>query len=162
MKNIWAPWRIQYINSKKSKSCLFCFSTKRKNYKRKNLILCESNHALVMMNRYPYTAGHVMVVPKRHHKDLDELSEEEFIDFFQLVRFAEGALKKAIKPDGFNIGVNLGTVAGAGEARHLHFHIVARWQGDNNFMPVIGKSQVISEYLDETYEKLLTYFQQKQ
>ncbi len=157
---IWAPWRITYILKNKSSSCIFCFK-KSRNYKTKNLILSESKHSMVILNRYPYSPGHIMVIPRRHIKDLSELSSCELPDFFELVRASVNALRKALKPHGFNVGANLGKVAGAGEENHLHFHIVPRWNGDSNFMPVIGKTTVISEYLEDTYKRLLPYFQKR-
>jgi ATP adenylyltransferase len=99
-----------------------------------------------------------MVIPKKHVSDMDALSEEELADFFLLVRFSTRALRKAISPDGLNIGANLGATAGAGLEEHLHFHIVARWNGDHNFMPVMGGTMVISSYIDETYNRLLPFF----
>jgi len=160
METIWAPWRIKYILGKKSVSCIFCYK-KTKNYKRKNLILYESSHCLVIMNKYPYAPGHLMVIPKRHLKELAELTRDEMVDLFDLVKLGISALRKALKPHGFNIGANLGKVAGAGEDGHLHFHIVARWNGDANFMPIISKTNVLSEHLERTYERLLPYFPKK-
>ena len=157
METIWAPWRIKYILGKKSNSCIFCYKTS-KDYKRKNLILYESAHGMVIMNKYPYAPGHLMVIPKRHVKELGELTGEESLDMFDLMKRSISALQKALKPQGFNVGANLGKVAGAGEDGHLHFHVVARWNGDANFMPIIGKTSVISEHLVKTYERLLPYF----
>jgi ATP adenylyltransferase len=125
---------------------------------KRHLILHESAHAMIIMNKYPYAPGHLMVIPKRHLRDLRELSPEELLDLFEQVRSAITALEQALKPQGFNIGANLGKVAGAGEENHLHFHIVARWNGDANFMPVIGKTNILSEYLEDTYDRLLPYF----
>ncbi|MEI6126835.1 MAG: HIT domain-containing protein [Pseudomonadota bacterium] len=158
MKQVSAPWRIQYILGKKSKKCFLCIN-KRRDSKKKKLILAETLHCYVILNKYPYTSGHLMVIPKKHVADLDGLTQEELTDFFLLVRAAAAALKKALRPDGLNMGVNLGKVAGASAEDHFHFHIVARWNGDHNFMPVIGNTMVISEYLEETYKRLLPYFQ---
>jgi len=158
MKSVWAPWRISYILSKKQKGCIFCIK-KTSGYKKRNYILAESKHSFVILNKYPYTAGHLMIVPKRHIPDLEALKDEELIDFFNLVRSAATALKKAIKPEGLNVGANLGKAAGAGIEAHLHFHIVARWDGDHNFMPIIGNTMVIPEQIKKTYEKLLPYFE---
>jgi ATP adenylyltransferase len=157
LKTLWAPWRIKYILGKKSKSCIFCFK-KTKGYLEKHLILHETDHSMTIMNKYPYAPGHLMVVPKRHLKDVRELTRDELVDFFELVQVSISALEKAFKPHGFNIGANLGKVAGAGEENHLHFHIVARWNGDANFMPVIGKTHIMSEYLEQTYDRLLPCF----
>jgi ATP adenylyltransferase len=157
VKTLWAPWRIKYILEKKSVACVFCIK-KSRGYMKRHLILHESAHAMIIMNKYPYAPGHLMVIPKRHLSDLRELSPEELLDLFEQVRSAITALEKALKPQGFNIGANLGKVAGAGEENHLHFHIVARWNGDANFMPVIGKTNILSEYLEDTYDRLLPYF----
>jgi ATP adenylyltransferase len=157
VKTLWAPWRIKYILGKKPDSCVFCIK-KSRGYMKRHHILHESAHALVIMNKYPYAPGHIMVIPKRHIKDVRDLTRKELPDFFELVQIAISALEKAFKPHGFNIGANLGKVAGAGEENHLHFHIVARWNGDANFMPVIGQTRIMSEYLDQTYERLLPYF----
>jgi ATP adenylyltransferase len=157
VKTLWAPWRIKYILDKKSAACVFCIK-KSRGYMKRHLILHESAHAMIIMNKYPYAPGHLMVIPKRHLRDLRELSPDELLDLFEQVRSAITALEKALKPQGFNIGANLGKVAGAGEENHLHFHIVARWNGDANFMPVIGKTNILSEYLEDTYDRLLPYF----
>lgn len=159
MKQVWAPWRIQYVLSKKSKSCFLCIK-KTRGYMRRHFILAENSYCRVMLNKYPYTAGHLMVTPIRHIADLDGLTHDEFTALFQLVRVAAKALKKALQPDGLNIGINLGKVAGAGAKDHLHVHIVARWDGDHNFMPVMSDTMVISEYLDATYKRLVPYFKQ--
>ena len=157
MKQVWAPWRIKYILGKKQKKCFLCVR-KTKDYARKQLILKESKHALVMLNKYPYTAGHLMVVTRKHVPCLETLTQDELTDFFMLVRFSSSALMKAINPDGMNMGANIGKAAGAGAEDHFHFHIVARWNGDNNFLPVLGKTMVMSEYLEKTYDRLLPFF----
>lgn len=123
-----------------------------------NLVLREGRHAFVMMNRFPYNNGHLMVVPKRHCLDLDELDGEEFQELSELLRISAKILKLSLRPQGFNIGINIGKVGGAGE-EHIHFHIVPRWAGDTNFMPVLGETKVIPEYLSETYQRLLSAFE---
>lgn len=157
MKRVWAPWRIKYILGEKSRECFLCIK-KTKGYKKRHFVLHESKHSYVILNKYPYIAGHLMVIPKKHVSDMDGLCEEVLTDFFLLVRHSIQALRKAIKPDALNIGANLGAAAGAGAEEHLHFHIVPRWNGDHNFMPVIGNTMAISEYLDATYNRLLPYF----
>jgi len=157
MKRVWAPWRIRYILGEKPAECIFCIRRTR-GYRKRHFILKESAHAFVMLNRYPYTAGHLMVIPVRHVADPDELTREELADFFLLVRFAARSLKAALTPDGLNLGANLGKAAGAGVEEHFHFHIVARWDGDHNFMPVIGKTMVAAEYLEKTYARLVPFF----
>ena len=158
MKKIWAPWRIKYILGKKSEKCIFCIN-KTAGYKKRHLILTGSKHSFVIMNKYPYTVGHLMVVPHRHISGLDKMDEEELTDFFLLLRFSINALSKAMNPDGINVGANLGEAAGAGVKEHLHFHIVARWNGDHNFMPVMNDTMIISEQLEKTYERLLPFFE---
>lgn len=160
MKTIWAPWRIKYILEKKQEKCIFCIK-KTGAYKKKHLILSESKHSFVILNRYPYSAGHLMVIPERHLPDLDQMNQEEITDFFQMVRYAAMALKNAINPDGLNLGANLGKAAGAGAEKHFHFHIVSRWSGDHNFMPIMGNTMVVSEYPEDTYERLLPHFDSK-
>jgi ATP adenylyltransferase len=148
---------MAYILSRKQKGCLFCKKPKE-NDDRKNLILFRSRYAFVMMNKFPYNNGHLMVVPKRHSSDLDQLRQEELRDLFFLLKATTRVLKKTLKPHGFNIGVNIGIVGGAGE-KHIHFHIVPRWAGDTNFMPVLGETKVIPEFLEKTYDKLHAAFE---
>jgi len=157
MKHIWAPWRINYILKKKTKGCFLCFPVGKKG-NRDAFILAESTHSLVILNRYPYSAGHVMVVPKKHVPDFEGLDTSEITDLFLLVRTAVRAVKKALRPDGLNVGANLGKTAGAGAQDHLHIHLVPRWNGDHNFMPVLDSTMVISEYLEATYKRLIPYF----
>jgi ATP adenylyltransferase len=156
MKYLWSPWRIDYILSRKQKGCIFCKKPKEKE-DRKNLILCRSRYAYVMMNRFPYNNGHLMIVPNRHSFDLEQLNREELEDLFLLLKASTKVLKQTLRPHGFNIGINIGIVGGAGE-KHLHFHIVPRWTGDTNFMPVLGETKVIPEYLENTYHKLYSAF----
>ena len=156
MKYLWSPWRMDYILSRKQKGCFFCKKPKEKK-DRKNLILFRSRYAFVMMNRFPYNNGHLLIVPKRHSFDLDQLHHEELEDLFFLLKTSTRVLKKTLKPHGFNIGINLGVVGGAGE-KHIHFHIVPRWTGDTNFMPVLGETKIIPEYLENTYHKLHSAF----
>lgn len=157
MDTIWAPWRINYILGKKEKGCFLCIK-KTRGYRQRRFILAETQHAFVILNKYPYTAGHLMVVPWRHVCDLDGLSREELAAMFELVRFASARLRKAIKPDGMNIGINLGKTAGSSTEEHLHIHIVARWNGDHNFMPVMTGAMVLPEALASTYTRLLPFF----
>lgn len=153
MKTIWAPWRIEYITKEKEEGCIFCEKPKERN-DRENLILYRGESGFIILNRYPYANGHLMAVPYRHVKELAELNDRERVEIMNLtIKSIE--ILKAMKPDGFNIGMNLGRVAGAGIDDHLHFHIVPRWSGDTNFMPVIGDIKVMPEYLDQTYLKLI-------
>jgi len=157
MKQIWAPWRLEYILGDKSKECIFCHTIKAKHSKKK-LILFNGNHSTVMLNRYPYTNCHLLVAPKKHTDTFDNLTDEESLDLIFTLRSAISMLKKATTPDGFNVGMNLGRIAGAGIEDHIHFHIVSRWSGDTNFMPILAESSVIPEHLEKTYERLLPFF----
>lgn len=159
MELMWAPWRMEYIKKAGQKrGCIFCSQPKIRNRKRV-LILAQGPLCYVIMNKYPYISGHLMVVPNRHVDQLEFLSVEEGLDVFIAVQKTIEILKKTMKPHGLNIGVNLGRSAGAGIVHHLHYHVVPRWNGDTNFMPVIGGSKIISESLKETYEKLSPHFQ---
>ena len=156
MDYLWAPWRMEYILGKKKQGCFFCRKLKEKKNK-KNLIIYQGEHVFVIMNKYPYANGHLMVVPKRHCLNLEQLDNNELKELFDLLKASVRVLKAGFHPHGFNIGMNIGKMGGAGE-NHLHLHIVPRWAGDTNFMPVIGKTKVISEYLGETYRKLHSAF----
>ncbi|MEE8470484.1 MAG: HIT domain-containing protein [Dehalococcoidia bacterium] len=153
MKNIWAPWRIEYIQGEKSKECIFCQKS-RENSDSQNYILFRGEQNFVMLNTYPYNPGHLMVAPYRHLATLDELTDEELFEHFDIVRRSTRALAKAYKPGGFNIGINLGSVAGAGVEGHVHTHVVPRWGGDTNFMAVVSDIKVIPQALDSTYTQL--------
>ncbi|RLF76103.1 HIT family hydrolase [Thermococci archaeon] len=153
MKLIWAPWRIEYIRSPKHDGCIFCDFPKE-NRDRERLILYRGEHAFVIMNNYPYNPGHVMIAPYRHVGKWEELTDEELLDMMKLSQLMIKALKRAMNPDGFNLGVNLGRVAGAGIEDHVHIHIVPRWNGDTNFMPVVADTKIIPESLEETYKEL--------
>jgi len=152
MKYLWAPWRMDYILGKKEKGCIFCPKQKKRNGK-ENLVLYQGKYAFVIMNKFPYNNGHIMVVPNRHCHDLDELNDRELQELFYFMKASTHILRSSLHPHGFNIGMNIGKVGGAGE-EHIHFHIVPRWVGDTNFMPVLGKTKVVPEYLENTYQKL--------
>lgn len=152
MKLLWAPWRIKYITGEKEEGCIFCTKPNQGNDK-DNLILYNGETSYIIMNRYPYSNGHLMAVPYKHTNNFSELSQEERLELMNLTAKCIDVLQ-AIKPDGLNIGMNLGRTGGAGIDDHLHFHIVPRWNGDNNFMPVIADLRVMPEYLEETYETL--------
>jgi ATP adenylyltransferase len=160
MRTIWAPWRIEYLSKEKEEGCIFCTKPKEKK-DRKNLILHRGKTGFIIMNRYPYSNGHLMAVPYRHIKELTALNEKERLELMDLTTKSIETLN-VFKPDGFNIGMNLGKIAGAGIDDHIHFHIVPRWNGDTNFMPVIGDIRVIPEYLDQSYMKLLENLKAKE
>ncbi|NHJ32462.1 MAG: HIT domain-containing protein [Asgard group archaeon] len=156
MKKIWAPWRIEYIKQQKSDDeCFICDVLKDdpKNDK-KNLVLHRGKHSVVLLNLYPYIAGHLMVAPIEHVANLNELSEEISSEMWRFTTNTVELLKAAIQPEGFNIGINLGKIAGAGLKNHMHIHIVPRWSGDTNFMPTLSDTRVISQALTETYDEL--------
>ena len=153
MKTLWAPWRMGYILSDKTEGCIFCELPKQNN-DRENLILYRSSHTFIIMNRYPYNNGHIMVVPYLHAPSLDGLNDETMLDLMKVTRHAVSSVKKAFMPEGFNIGINLGKVAGAGMETHIHLHIVPRWAGDTSFMTVFDDVRVIPEHVLDTYDKL--------
>lgn len=151
---------MEYIlGPKDHKSCVFCgVESASDAERRERLVVCTAEHAFVMMNRYPFAPGHVMVMPYRHVDTLDKLSDAEHDDLFRLVRRTCTNLKSAVHAEGLNVGINLGAVAGAGVAAHLHVHVVPRWSGDTNFMPVIADTRVVSQALTETRDHLASSF----
>jgi len=160
MKRLWAPWRMEYIlDEKKNKSCLFCSISKadQKN-DRKNLILYRSKYCFVVLNKYPYNGGHLMVVPYFHASTFEGLSDEALFDLIKTAGKSVSILKEALNPDGFNLGLNFGKVAGAGMESHMHKHIVPRWTGDTDSMPIIAETRVMPEHLKKTYNKLRKFF----
>ena len=163
MKRLWAPWRMEYIlkNSKKKegdKSCIFCNGVPSREDDEKSFILYKGDNSSVRLNIYPYTSGHLLVYPKRHTALLEDLPEDELRDLSFTLSRSVAILKRALNPEGFNIGMNLGKIAGAGILDHLHWHIVPRWVGDTNFMPSIGDTMVMPEHLKETFKRLSAYF----
>ncbi len=150
-KNLWAPWRMEYILGPKDGACVFCDAAE-------DLLLVSRPNAFVCLNKYPFAAGHLLVVPKKHVSNLAELSDAEADDLFRLVRASVARLERAISPEGVNVGLNLGKAAGAGIAEHLHAHVVPRWSGDTNFMPVMTGARVMPEYLQDTRKRLLPHF----
>jgi ATP adenylyltransferase len=153
MDKLWAPWRSKYIYSRKKKKCIFCGAKNAKDHKER-YILERSVHSFSMLNLYPYNNGHVMVAPYRHVSSLELLTKEETADLMRLVNRTTVAIDKKMKPHGYNMGWNLGKVGGAGFAGHVHVHIVPRWTGDTNFIPVIGNTKIVSESLDAMYKLL--------
>ncbi|MEE8228951.1 MAG: HIT domain-containing protein [candidate division NC10 bacterium] len=149
---------MQYIVGPKSNGCILCEKAKG-DEDTKNLILARGPLTYVLMNIYPYNSGHLMIAPYRHLKSLEKLSSDETAEMIAWASKSERILREAFHAEGFNIGVNVGKVAGAGIDDHLHMHVVPRWNGDTNFMPVLGETKVIPEYLEETYAKLLPYYQ---
>lgn len=154
MKTMWAPWRIEYIRREKEKDCIFCKAVSGKD----DLMLYKGQAAMVVMNRFPYTNGHLLVSPVRHLATLHQLTKAEMGDLLKTVEQAVGILRNVMKPDGFNVGLNLGKVAGAGVEEHLHFHVVPRWFGDHNAITVLGDVRVIPEHIRATYNNLKPHF----
>ncbi|RKY47500.1 MAG: HIT family hydrolase [Candidatus Neomarinimicrobiota bacterium] len=157
MKKLWAPWRIDYILGPKEEGCFFC-KYLADNKDEEHLILYRGKKAFVIMNYYPYNNGHLMVVPNEHRGDITELDPDTLTEMMKMVQASVEIIRKEMKAEGFNIGINQGKVAGAGVDDHVHIHIVPRWTGDTNFMPVTGYTKVISEGLKETWKKLKKQF----
>ncbi len=157
---LWAPWRIEYILGPKSRgACVFCVSDDAASAEiEERLVVVRTGRALVMLNRYPFASGHLLVIPSVHTSDLESLSPDDHDALFRLVRESVVRLKKAVRCDGVNVGINLGATAGAGIAEHLHVHIVPRWSGDTNFMPVIADTRVVPQALDDTRKHLAPFF----
>ena len=162
---LWAPWRMDYILGPKGGACVFCaiggaapaqLSPARF---REDLVLVVQPHAFVCLNRYPFAPAHLLVIPRRHVSALEDLTDEEYAALNALLRATSVALKSAVKPEGMNIGFNFGKAAGAGIADHLHAHVVPRWNGDSNFMPVIADVRVMPEYVDASWVKLRPAFE---
>jgi ATP adenylyltransferase len=153
---LWAPWRIEYVTGPKDGECIFCVAASESDDDRPpaSRPLDRGSRCFTLLNTFPYAPGHVMVAPYRHVSDLEELDEEEQIDVMRLTRRSIVALRAAMSPVGFNVGFNLGKVAGAGIADHLHLHVVPRWEGDTNFMPLLADTHVIPQALDATREVL--------
>jgi ATP adenylyltransferase len=153
LENLWAPWREKFVLCEKEPGCFLCRTSKDKQ-DRKNLILYRGERCFVIMNRYPYNTGHLMVAPYRHVGRLEKLKDEELAELWKTSQICLKVLKSAMKPHGFNLGMNLGKVSGAGVADHIHLHIVPRWQGDTNFMPIAAGTKVVSVGLYGTYSRL--------
>lgn len=157
---LWAPWRAGFILGKKEKGCVFCKRLKEKD-SAKNLIVYRGKKAFVILNKFPYNAGHAMIVPNRHVGHLENLNEAEANEFMELTQRTVAVIKKVLKPGSMNLGMNLGRASGAGIPGHVHMHVVPRWNGDTNFMPVIGDTKVISIPLGPIYKALKKEFNSK-
>jgi ATP adenylyltransferase len=166
---LWTPWRYQYISgeaaeksgddSSPTNSCIFCtLPRKDPAQDERNLIVHRAQHNFIILNLYPYTAGHLLVIPYEHTSELDSVSKEGTDEMMDLAKRAQTVLRAAYRPDGFNLGMNLGRAAGAGVAEHVHLHIMPRWTGDANFMSTIGETRVLPEDLPTTYNKLHNKF----
>jgi len=158
LDRFWTPWRMEYIlGNDKTKGCIFCNKPKEQN-DRENLIVFRGDKTFIIMNRYPYNNGHLMITPYAHVGDFSGLSDEETAEISIGIRRCTDVLRDALNPDGFNVGINIGKAAGAGIDDHLHVHVVPRWSGDTNFMPVLADVKIMPEYLDDTYDRLYRSF----
>ncbi|MFQ5343742.1 MAG: HIT domain-containing protein [Anaerolineae bacterium] len=153
MERLWAPWRMEYLQGEHVESCIFCEKPAEED-DRANFLLYRGEHAYILINIYPYSNGHLMVAPYAHVAQLTDLDEAVRVEIMELTTLCTRLLSHTSHPTGFNLGANMGKAAGAGFDEHFHMHIVPRWLGDTNFMPVVGNTRVIPESLDETYERL--------
>ena len=156
MQVLWAPWRMAYVADKAARGCIFCAAMEGD--RRERLLLGTTSGSLVVLNRYPYQNGHLMVAPRRHTASLSELPEPEHVDLAETLRRSVRSLAETFHPDGFNLGMNLGAAAGAGVVDHLHWHVVPRWAGDTNFMAAVAEVRVMPQHLLETYDRLRAAF----
>ncbi len=160
MEYLWAPWRIEYIKQARDggeKGCILCNKPAQQD-DTGNLILYRGQYCFIIMNRYPYNSGHLMIAPYRHLANLEDLNNEERNENFTLVSRSVAIQKRVLKADGFNIGINLGRIAGAGIDKHIHTHVVPRWVGDTNYMAVVGDINIVNEAIKDTYHKLALEF----
>lgn len=154
MEYLWTPWRSQYVTGPKAEGCVFCTIASAED-DRQNYVLYRGAYNFVLLNLYPYNTGHLMVTPYAHVARFNELPPGVAAELTYLTQHALGTIERALRPEGFNLGMNLGKVAGAGVDSHVHQHVVPRWGGDTNFMPIVGQTKVMPETLEQTYEKLL-------
>jgi len=160
LDHIWTPWRMEYIQEKKDGTgCIFCLACEAEDDEN-NLVFSRGKHVYMILNRYPYTSGHVMCVPYVHVDRLDALSQAARVEMIEFTNRACEVLQKVYHPDGFNVGLNLGKMAGAGVESHLHMHIVPRWVGDTNFMASLGNTRILPESLPETYIRVKSAWEQ--
>jgi ATP adenylyltransferase len=155
MRVVWAPWRVAYIEGVRRDGCIFC---DRGDDPRAALVLAADGGGVVMLNLYPYNNGHLLVAPLRHVRRLADLAADEYATLMDLLRASVGIIERVLAPQGMNVGINLGHAAGAGIADHLHWHVVPRWDGDTNYMPVIAETKVLPQHLVESYDRLKPHF----
>ncbi|MEJ2111325.1 MAG: HIT domain-containing protein [Acidobacteriota bacterium] len=159
MDRLWSPWRFDYVsNVDKVDSCVFCWMLKESRDV-ENHILWRGKKTFLILNLYPYTTGHLLIVSNRHISTLNEASDDELFEFITLSRHCENALRREYQSNGFNMGFNIGRAAGAGIEQHLHMHVLPRWFGDSNFVSSIGETRILPEELDTTYKRLIPYFE---
>ncbi|MEA2308091.1 MAG: adenylyltransferase [Thermoleophilaceae bacterium] len=157
-ERLWAPWRLEYIKGPSPDECIFCTGPSAGDDREKHIVH-RGEHCFVMLNAYPYNNGHVMVSPYRHVPSIEELDEPALLELMTLAQRSLGALRTAYAPEGFNLGINQGKVAGAGVEHHVHLHVVPRWGADTNFMPVIGDTRVLPQSLEDSYRDLTRAFE---
>jgi len=158
MEQLWAPWRMEYVGKEQKPGCLFCRVIENPDDPDADLVVWRPPGAVVMLNKFPYNSGHVMVVPAAHKSDLADLSDDESASLMSALRRTLKVLRAELTPEGFNVGANIGRVSGAGIPDHVHLHVVPRWNGDTNFMPVLAEVKVINEHVERTAEKLRAAF----
>ena len=158
MERLWTPWRMEYLQANKEPEDGGCILCRIRHGEEAERVLVRTDFSYVVLNKYPYNPGHLLVVPNRHVGDLEDVKDDETLDLQRLVQRSLHALREESAPHGFNIGMNLGNVAGAGIPDHLHWHVVPRWSGDSNFMPVVGETKVLPELLSETARRLAPRF----
>lgn len=156
-QNLWAPWRMEYIRSLSGpqEGCFLCAGWEESDRDKEHLVLWRGKHSFAILNRYPYTGGHCLIAPAAHEAALEALSPACLLEMMELVRDLERCLREALHPHGFNVGINIGRCAGAGLPDHVHMHIVPRWDGDTNFMPVFGNVHVVPDYLENIRREIL-------
>ena len=157
MERLWAPWRMAYIEQGEEEGCIFCLELTPSSMEDK-LVLCGEKDTLVMLNKFPYNNGHLLIAPRRHVAELADLNPREWWKLSLALKESLSILKAVVNPEGFNLGMNLGASAGAGVAAHLHYHLVPRWKGDTSFMSALADVRVIPEHLKQTYAKLAPHF----
>jgi ATP adenylyltransferase len=158
MEHVWAPWRLEYIQTAgEQDGCVFCRAAEGDDVE--HLVVHRGERAFVLLNKFPYSSGHLLVAPYRHGLNFDDLADDEALEIHRLGGEGLAALREVYKPEGFNLGWNIGRVAGAGIPDHVHWHLVPRWNGDTNFMPVVGQTRVLPELLEETYARLRPRFE---
>jgi ATP adenylyltransferase len=162
MRNLYAPWRMEYIGAPPDPGCLFCRVREAPpGADRENLVVRRCPDALAMLNKFPYNPGHLMIAPRAHEGSLAALDEDQLLATMRLVQRSQRVLERVMSPEGFNVGVNMGRVAGAGIPDHVHVHVVPRWNGDTNFLPVLAEVKVVNEHLERTWEKLSRAFEEE-
>lgn len=162
MEILWSPWRSKYIESfkdeKSDETCFICEAIEKVEENKDRLVVFRTNFTIVLMNKFPYNAGHLLVSPIKHTSTLDSLDKDQLFDLISVVRFSIKVLDEAMKPHGYNVGINIGRVAGAGLPEHIHFHVIPRWNGDTSFISIVSDTKVISQSMEEIFEKLSNLF----